>query len=573
MTPTSGTLFVLLLVALIIPLFVTQVVPMAATAVGVIVVLVAAEPLTGVDIATGLSGFANPATVTIAALMILSEGVRRTGLLDRLTRWLAQSSDGDGPGALLATIGITGPLSGVINNTAAVAIMLPATVDLAERIGIPPSKLLLPLSYASMAGGMLTLIGTSTNLLASVLLAERMGRSFGMFEFTGLGAIVLGTTVVYLMVATERLTPANTPEPVALTDRLFTIRLQLTDPDGFTTREELMRALGGRGEVHTSALLPTGESITCELPPAGIREAYEHPGISLGVEEAPLGASPVLLSMVVTPGALRPLDPTAIDPFEAHYGVRVIGVNSDGRDIEEVATGGLQPGDVLLVITTEERRGTFAADPTLIITEEYQVADVPGWHIPIVGLTIAGVIAVAAIGLAPIVLTAMAGVLVLIGTGVLRLPAAIGAVRWDVIILLAGLIPLGTAFSNTGGDAYLASLIVGAAPGVPLVLVLILMYVMTMLVTNLISNQASVILLIPVALQVAQSVGADPFSLALAVTFAASTAFMTPMGYQTNLFVLGPGGYTYRDYLRLGAPLQVLLAIVTPLSIAMIWGL
>jgi Di- and tricarboxylate transporters len=572
MVPTGGMVFIFLLVGVIIILFVTQAIPMAATAVGVIVVLIIAEPLTGVDVATGLSGFANPATVTIAALMILSEGVRRTGVLDRLTRSLARRSSDEGRTDLLATVGVVGPLSAVINNTAAVAIMLPAIVDLAERIGRPPSKLLLPLSYASMAGGMLTLVGTSTNLLASAIIEVRIGRPFGMFEFTGLGLIVLGTTLIYLMVAADRLTPASSPETVSVGDRLFAVRLHIDDPDDIGTPDRLLRALGGRGDVRVPDGSPLPGSLICELPAAGIRAAYAHPDISLGIDDAPLGDSPVLLSVVVTPGALRPLDPTAVDSFEAHYGVRILGLNHDGRDGTDISTDRLHPGDLVLLITTEQRRGTFAADPSLIITAEYTIEDVPPWHLPVVGLTLAGAITVAAVGLAPIAVTALAGVVVLIGSGVLRVPDAITAVRWDVIVLLAGLIPLGAALSHTGGDAFLASLIVDAAPDLPLVVVLGLVYVVTALVTNLISNQASVVLLIPVALQVARSVGADPIAFALAVTFAASTAFMTPVGYQTNLFVLGPGGYDYRDYLRLGGPLQVLLAVITPLSIAMIWG-
>ena len=572
MVPTGGMVFIFLLVGVIIILFVTQAIPMAATAVGVIVVLIIAEPLTGVDVATGLSGFANPATVTIAALMILSEGVRRTGVLDRLTRSLARRSSDEGRTDLLATVGVVGPLSAVINNTAAVAIMLPAIVDLAERIGRPPSKLLLPLSYASMAGGMLTLVGTSTNLLASAIIEVRIGRPFGMFEFTGLGLIVLGTTLIYLMVAADRLTPASSPETVSVGDRLFAVRLHIDDPDDIGTPDRLLRALGGRGDVRVPDGSPLPGSLICELPAAGIRAAYAHPDISLGIDDAPLGDSPVLLSVVVTPGALRPLDPTAVDSFEAHYGVRILGLNHDGRDGTDISTERLHPGDLVLLITTEQRRGTFAADPSLIITAEYTIEDVPPWHLPVVGLTLAGAITVAAVGLAPIAVTALAGVVVLIGSGVLRVPDAITAVRWDVIVLLAGLIPLGAALSHTGGDAFLASLIVDAAPDLPLVVVLGLVYVVTALVTNLISNQASVVLLIPVALQVARSVGADPIAFALAVTFAASTAFMTPVGYQTNLFVLGPGGYDYRDYLRLGGPLQVLLAVITPLSIAMIWG-
>jgi di/tricarboxylate transporter len=208
-TVSVGALLVFLIILVALILFVTEPVPIDVTALGIMVTLMVLGPWTGISPSEGVSGFSNAATITILAMMILSEGVRRTGAIQRIQAAVAAYTGDNVHKQLGATIGLVGPLSGIINNTAAVAILLPMVSDLAHENDTLPSRLLLPLSYASMAGGMLTLIGTSTNLLASSISGELLGQPFSMFEFTHLGLIIFATCALYLLMVGFWLTPAH----------------------------------------------------------------------------------------------------------------------------------------------------------------------------------------------------------------------------------------------------------------------------------------------------------------------------------------------------------------------------
>ncbi|HMB51338.1 MAG TPA: SLC13 family permease, partial [Natronoarchaeum rubrum] len=193
-------------------------------------------------------------------------------------------------------------------------------------------------------------------------------------------------------------------------------------------------------------------------------------------------------------------------------------------------------------------------------------------RIPVALGIVGGVVALAALNVVPILTGALAGVVAMVVTGCLKPAEVYEAVQWDVIILLAGVIPLGVALEQSGGAAYLASLVVAGAGDAPPIVVLGLFYLATTLITEIVSNNASVVLMIPVGVDVASRIGADPFAFVLAVTFAASTSVLTPIGYQTNLMVYGPGGYRFSDYFRVGAPLQAIMVVVTTLGIAFFWG-
>jgi di/tricarboxylate transporter len=212
------------------------------------------------------------------------------------------------------------------------------------------------------------------------------------------------------------------------------------------------------------------------------------------------------------------------------------------------------------------------ANRNFIVAQEIERHDFRRSKIPVAVGIVALVVGVAATGAVPIVVSALAGALAMVLTGCLRPTEVYEAVQWDVIFLLAGVIPLGIAMETSGAAALLAGVVVAAAELLPLVAVLGLFYVVTALLTNVISNNASVVLMVPVAVEAAGTLGASVFSFVLAVTFAASTAFMTPVGYQTNLFVYGPGGYRFTDYLRVGGPLQAVFAVVTTLGIVAIYG-
>jgi di/tricarboxylate transporter len=233
----------------------------------------------------------------------------------------------------------------------------------------------------------------------------------------------------------------------------------------------------------------------------------------------------------------------------------------------------LRVGDTLLIQGTPDSIERLNVNRDFIVAQEIDRPDYRRSKIPVAVGVVGAVVGVAALGVLPIVVAALTGALLMILTGCLKPTEIYDAVQWDVIFLLAGVIPLGIALETTGGADLIADLVVQSATFLPPLGVLALMYLVTALLTNIISNNASVVLMIPVAVEAAQQLGVNIFSFILAVTFAASTAFMTPVGYQTNLFVYGPGGYRFTDYLRVGTPLQLLFTVVTTVGIAVIWPL
>jgi di/tricarboxylate transporter len=593
--------FSIILVALVF--FVTEPVPIDVTAIGIMVTLIALGPWTGVSPREGVAGFSNPATITILAMMILSEGVRRTGAIQRLERTVASFTGDSEHRQLGATIGLVGPLSGIINNTAAVAVLLPMVSDLAHEHGTSPSKLLLPLSYASMAGGMLTLVGTSTNLLASDvssrLAADYPGlHAFSMFEFTNLGIVVFLVTAAYLLtvgfwLAPSRVTPRsdldNTQREEFLTEVIIgdespfvgsTIEETLEAIEFEATVTQLIRDGDYYREPRLSTTVQSGDTFTIRLTADALGELHDVAGVEFVPEVMPmggldaLGPGQTLVEIVVTAGSDLVGETVESSRFQDQYQTAVLAIRRGGETAYERLTEyRIQPGDLLLIESDPSTVDRIADDPNVIVAGELESQQFRSSKLPIAIGTVLSVVAVAALGILPIMVAALGGILVMIVTGIVKPAEAYDAVQWDVIFLLAGVIPLGKALSETGGADLLGSLVASTADVLPLIGVLGLFYLVTALITNLISNQASVVLLIPVAVDTATQLSANAFAFVLAVTFAASTAFMTPVGYQTNLFVYGPGGYEFSDYARVGGPLQVILAVVTPLGIAAFWGL
>ena len=620
-TPGMTVVFGLVLVALV--LFATEPVPVDVTALGVMVALLLTEPLTqlladagiladpilvlrtatetpAAAVEAGLSGFSSVATITVLAMFILSEGVWRTGVVSLLGARVAALTGDDEGRQLGATIGIVGPLSGFINNTAAVAILLPMVSDLAHAGRTSPSKLLMPLSFASMFGGTLTVIGTSTNILASDLTARLLPARgpIGMFEFTALGLVLLVVGSAYLLTVGRRLVPARIPPEEDLTEE-FQMGDYLTEvvvrEDSPLIGQTVAGAIADSGFDVEVVQLVRGETVFAVAGPKQVRagdifalrtdretlvELMDVEGLDLRsdvpVTEAELEAAEGgqnLVEVVVAPGSDLVGNTLAEAEFRQRYDASVLafrrGQEVIRKRLDQVT---LRVGDTLLVQGPAASIERIEERPHLIVAQEIHRPDVRESKMAVSVAIVAAVVLSAAVTPVSIATAALAGAVGMVLTGCLRPPEVYEAVQWDVIFLLAGVIPLGIALERTGGADLLAEAVVAASPGLPAVVVLGLMYVVTALLTNVVSNNASVVLMIPVAVQAATAIGANAFSFVLAVTFAASTAFMTPVGYQTNLFVYGPGGYRFTDYLRVGAPLQALFAVVTTVGIAVIWG-
>jgi di/tricarboxylate transporter len=611
-TPGITVVFLVVLAALL--LFVTEPVPVDVTAIGVLVALLLIQPASVALAAAGLvdgpillfpsypadalSGFSSEATLTVLAMFILSDGVQRTGVVQRVGARIATVTGDSQSRQLGASIGVVAPISGFINNTAAVAILLPMVTDLAHRGGTSPSKLLLPLSYASMFGGMLTLIGTSTNILASELSGRLIGRSFTMFEFTQLGIVVSVVGTVYLLTVGQWLTPERIKPRLDLTEE-FEMADYLTEvvvrPDSPLVGQQVGRALVETDfDVDLLQLIRGDDTFLEPLGPKEIQagdvfavrtdrdtlvELLDVEGLDVvptAVDEAELeteGAADSLVELVVAPGSALPGESLASSSFRQRYDATVLALRRGDdlirRRMDDIT---LRVGDTLLVQATAESIDRLDATRDLIVAQEIDRHDYRGDKIPVAIGIVVGVVALAALEVLPIVVAALAGALAMVATGCLRPTELYESVQWDVVFLLAGVIPLGIALEATGAASLLASLVVATGDVLPLVGVLGAFYVLTAVLTNVISNNASVVLMIPVAVEAATTLGANAFSFVLAVTFAASTAFMTPVGYQTNLFVYGPGGYRFSDYLRVGGPLQLVFAVVTTAGIAAIWG-
>jgi di/tricarboxylate transporter len=605
---SDGTLVVFAIIFGALVLFVSEVIPNDVTAIAVLVVLVALQPLTGISAEDGISGFANPATVTIMAMYILSEGVQRTGVVQWLGVKIGRLTGGNETRLLGATIGTTATAAGIINNTPVVAVFIPMVQRLAERTHLSPSKLLLPLSYAAMLGGTLTLVGTSTNLLASDLALRLIGQPLSMFQFTPLGVIVLLVGGAYLLTIGRRLTPARI-DPLAgfleefdLEDHVARLRVREGSPladrsidgafAGIDLDVDLLQVTRGQQTflaTYTDERLRVGDLLVVRATPE-VRQQFARE-FELGrfrqdvVTDEDLGRPDSrgrLVEMYVPDGSTLVGETLRSAAVRQRYNATVLaikrGTNVFHEDIADVA---LDRGDTLLLQSTEGSIERFVRNDNLIITQHYldlfpEYTSENGVELspktPLAVGILLTVIAVAALGLLPISIAALGGVVAMVSTGCIGTSDAYDAVSWNVIFLLAGVIPLGLAMQRTGGDQFVSALLVDVGGVVPPIVLLGLFYLLTSVFANVITPTATVVLMAPIAVSTAASIGATRLSFLFAVMFACNSALMTPIGYQTNLMVYGPGGYRFTDYLRVGGPLQAILTVVVTVGIALIWG-
>lgn len=599
-TVDMAVVYGLILVA--VYLFISDRLAIDITAILIMVLLMLLEPWTQISPAEAISGFSNPATITVLAMLILSGGLVKTGLAQIIGHKLAEFAGKNKFKQLFATIVAGGPISGFVNNTPVVAILVSVITDLAHKGNTSPSKLLIPLSYASMLGGTLTLIGTSTNILASEISGRLLGHPFSMFEFTKLGVLVLITGGAYLLVLGPRLLPDRVPpqqdygEEYGSRDYLAEVEVQIDSPlVGLTLEEvaseEKFRAdilqVKRKGDVLKSLPeekeeLQEGDVLRVNTDKETLvddilaKEKLVMAGQVVAEEESISGEDKerVAVEVVIPRGSPLEGDTLKGSTFEERYDLTVLAIRSHGKTIKESLTmTRIHAGDTLLVEATPGSIDRLSQNPGYIVAHEAKEPSYRTEKIPHAIVTILGVVLLAGFGVFPILLSALAGVVAMVVSGVLKPYEAYDSVSWDVIFLLAGVIPLGIALERTGGAELIGEAIAASAELLPPIAVLWLLYIITGLITGMISNNASVVLLIPVAVNAATKLGANPFSFVLVVTFAASTAFLTPVGYQTNLFVYGPGGYRFSDYVRIGAPLQLVLSVVTVGGIVLFWGL
>ena len=585
--------FVLLLTIVAVVLFVTEKFSTDIVAILVMVVLLVSRVLTPAE---GLAGFANTATITVGAMFVLSAGMFRSGAVNFVGRGLgrlARHSSGLMLFVLMVGVGV---LSSFLNNTAAVAILIPVVIVVARRADTSPSKLLMPLSFASMFGGMCTVLGTSTNILASAISEQAGLGAFGMFEFTKLGVIFFAVGVTYMMMVGRKLVPdhrgrGDLTTSFGLGDYLTDLILQADSKSVGKALESapLVKDLGievlqiRRGE---DTLRPTPETVLCEndvLRIQGnlrtINELKDRAGVAFGMsvkwrDEDLQSTDTRLVEAVVGPSSPLAGKSLAESRLRENFGASVLAVRQHGTlrhsEFENIT---LMPGDTLLIDVPNDQIEHLTEQRVFLVVSR---AGIPRFNWPKAAKALAivvSVVVVAATGLLPIVAAAATGALAMVLSRCISTDEAYGAIEWNVLFLLAGMLSLGAAMEKTGASTMLAEGMVNAVGGFGPIALLAAFFGATMLLTEVMSNNATVALLLPIAITTAHSIDANPRTFMFAVVFAASSSFMTPVGYQTNTMIYGPGQYRFVDFVRVGAPLNLIFWILGVLLIPWFWPL
>jgi di/tricarboxylate transporter len=585
--------FVLLLTVCAVVLFVTEKFSTDIVAILVMVVLLVSRVLTPAE---GLAGFANTATITVGAMFVLSAGMFRSGAVNFVGRGLgrlARHSSGLMLFVLMVGVGV---LSSFLNNTAAVAILIPVVIVVARRADTSPSKLLMPLSFASMFGGMCTVLGTSTNILASAISEQAGLGAFGMFEFTKLGVIFFAVGVTYMMTVGRKLVPdhrgrGDLTTSFGLGDYLTDLVLQAESKSvgQSLASAPLVKELGievlqiRRGK---DTLRPTPETILREhdvLRIQGnlrtINELKDRAGVAFGMsvnwrDEDLQSTDTRLVEAVLGPGSPLAGKSLAESHLRENYGASVLAIRQHGMlrhsEFENIT---LMPGDALLIDVPNDQIEHLTQQRVFLVVSR---AGIPrfNWPKAIKALAIViSVVVVAAAGLLPIVAAAATGALAMVLSGCISTDEAYGAIEWNVLFLLAGMLSLGAAMEKTGASTMLADGMVNWVGGFGPIALLAAFFGATMLLTEVMSNNATVALLLPIAITTAHSIDANPRTFMFAVVFAASSSFMTPVGYQTNTMIYGPGQYRFVDFVRVGAPLNLIFWVLGVLLIPWFWPL
>lgn len=550
----------------------------------------------------GISGFSNTATITVMSMFIVSAGIARTGILQSV-RILLLNWGGKSLGRQTFVLGtMVGILSAFINNTSVVAIFLPIVEDFCKKQGISVSRLLIPISYTAILGGMLTLVGTSTNILASSISKQLGYDEFSLFEFTTIGLPVFFIGLTYLVIFTPILLPARKQpsgtfnQDYALDDYVSEIVVNTNSSlVGQTLRSsqlqrkfdidvlEIIRDNVRFPQPLADKVLRVGDILIVRGNKGDLLLIREERGLGiapdvkfnqanivseLSSEEEEVAEVLILSNSRLNGETLKDIR------FRQRYNATVLAIRR-GEELLQERLGQipLKFGDLLLVQGPKQSFLGLQTTRELLVLEQRDVEMFRPKKVWIALSIIAGFIVISGLQWLPLVVTALLCVVIMVLTRCLKPGEIYGTIRWDVIFLLAGLFPLGIAMDKSGANEWIVEQLLRIGNHLPSYGILVLFYLVTVVLTEVLSNNASAVLMVPIAAKAAESIGLPPMAAILTVTFAASNSYMTPIGYQTNTMVYSPGGYRFLDFTRIGAPLSLLLALITPFLIVQKYAL
>lgn len=571
--------------------------------------------------ADAFAGFSNPAVISVLCVLILSRGLQLSGAVDVLVRLTMPKKAGPTL-SLVALVGLGAMLSGFMNNVGAMALLMPVAIQLAGRLELPPGRVLMPLAFGTILGGMTTLIGTPPNLIVSNFRAQSGAGSFGMFDFTPVGLAVAVVGVAFVAVA-WRLVPARKqqgagdfetaayrtevrvlPDSKAAGMTMLDLELVLDEADALVfgvvrNARHLTAPQAGRlvlagdiliidadvatlGQVLSELGLKLEEEVKPEstlLEKEQASDGVAEEDASAAEKEVPKTKAPPSDDMTLMELAVLPMSTilglSARDMrLRMRYGLNLLAVSREGtRSKARLGSLTIQVGDLLLMQGSSESLAEFSADSGCVPLAERELKIPNKSKAVMASLIMALSVGAAAFGLLPAAISFALGVLATMVLRTVPLRAIYDAIDWPVVVLLGALIPVAGAMESTGAADLIAQFLLDSVAQGNAVMALVLILVVTMFLSDLMNNAATAAVMCPIAIGTARVLGAhvDPFLMAVAI--GASCAFLTPIGHQNNTLILGPGGFRFTDYWRLGLPLELLVVVVSVPLLLWVWPL
>ncbi|TKB11682.1 SLC13 family permease [Desulforhopalus sp. IMCC35007] len=574
-------------------LLITEKISVDLTAIGIMVLLVISRILTPKE---AISGFANPALITVGAMFVVSKGMMRTGGVEFLGRKIIQMAKGNHKLALIIILVSVAVASAFINNTPVVILFIPVVMSMCCEFGLSPSKFLIPVSYASILAGTCTLIGTSTNIIISDLSVTNGYAGLTMFELSTLGVPIAVIGIILLYFIAPKVLPDLANPTCQLKDgdhRKYLAELKIPEKSNLIGKnpDELFAA--GYPSINVIELINKSniyhpvrdKRMTCEddilLVKGSLNDLVailrnEQVDLPTSEKDLVLGAqkdAPIVVELIVSPHSSLRGQKIQHTDLARDSEIHIIALKRSNLHISEkqIHDVRLQTGDILLVWCHESKLESIRSDTQYIVIEdvyeELLHKKKAAWSI----LNFIGMVGTATLGLADIMTCALTAAFLMIITGCLQMRDAYRALQGDVLLLIAGTIALGVGMQKTGASQFYAETFISLFAGSSPLIVLGAIILLTSICTQILSNNATAVLLLPIAISTALGIGVDPKPFIVGICFGASACFATPVGYQTNLMVYGPGGYRFMDYMKLGLPLNAFVVITSTLFIPYIW--
>lgn len=543
-------------------------------------------------------GFGHPATITVIAVLILSRGLSNSGVVDSLARSLAPVTRRPIEHVgILTSLGAL--LSTVMNNIGALSLLLPVAIQSATRARRSPAIVLMPLSFGSILGGLVTLIGTPPNIIIAGFRGSAMGEPFGMFDFTPVGAAVAVAGVAFITLIGWRLIPrrrlADTP-----TRNLFKIEDYIAEGlvqepsaacgkaieeiDAISDQHDvvLIGLLRGGLRIFVSARhqrVQPGDLVIVEGGAKEIADFMRVLGLELATADDDIqsmmrGPDYVLSEAVIAPRSSMVGQTPLSLRLTGRYGINLLAISRRGERLRErIGNERLRVGDILLFQGDSERLSQVVPALGCLPLGEKRVPAGSKKSGLLAFSIFAGALVLASVGIVPFELALAGGALAIVLTNIVPPRDMYDSVDWSIVVLLGAMIPVGLAIESTGTGVLIASGILGLTDGGSPIVALTILMVVTMIMTDIMSNAATALVAGPIAFSLGQALGVNPDAFLMAVAIGASSAFLTPIGHQNNALIMGPGGYHFGDYWRMGLPLKVLVVIVSVPLLAIIWPL